>query len=910
MRAVFKKFLSIITHAQVLVVILAFTLMVFFSYNFMSGIERKNLIKDADNVILNAQTIIEADLLESEITLGVTAENIRNMILNGSDPDDIHEYIKHTTAYLTVDKHLNSKAIDLYGFFYVFDGIYLSGINRIRPGDNEPHTYSWYNAAVEAAGEIRYTEPYVDAFTGKVATTFFRGIYSNDGSLLGFVCLDVTLDRIWDTVVSKKITEDSYGILMDRNFNVTAHPNPAYIGVHLSKMNDGEAILEELEKTSVIMERKATDYRGNPSVLFVRILNNGWYLAIIEYTKSYYQSVNDIGLILIILGIIFAAALSVILLSMVSAKKKAEERTRLMLDTVPLCADFWDKNFNIIDCNQEAINLFDLSSKNEYLKRFHELSPEYQPDGTLSAQRSNEELKKAFDEGYTRFDWMHKKLNGELIPSEITLIRVKYRNEDIVCGYIRDLRDINTIMEKMREADERAMIMLDAAPIGVTMWDENINLVDFNYEAARVVGIHSKEEYRQRFAETTPEFQADGRKSVDVLMEFLTTAIKKGSNHTIWNHKSVDGEVIPFDAQAVRLVLREDPVVVVYCHDLRELNVAIDKMREADECRQAIFDTTPLGSFMIDNSFKVLECNQEILRLFELSDKKEYLENFFEFSPEYQLDGKMSRGKLVEIINNTFKDGYYRFDWLFRKLNGELIPCEMTLVRVMFRNEEVVCGYIRDLRELRSMMAKIREADECAQVLFDNTPLSCFMLDKNLKLIECNQEIVKMFGLTDKKEFIDQMFDFYPKYQPSGIESGEQIYKYIDEAFEEGFCRFEFMHQKLDGEQIPTEVSLVRVKFKGEYAVAGYVRDLREIKVMFAEMRRAEIAEESSKAKSEFLAKMSHEIRTPMNAILGITEIQLQDSALPLVTKEALERIYNSGDLLLGIINDILTCPK
>jgi len=55
---------------------------------------------------------------------------------------------------------------------------------------------------------------------------------------------------------------------------------------------------------------------------------------------------------------------------------------------------------------------------------------------------------------------------------------------------------------------------------------------------------------------------------------------------------------------------------------------------------------------------------------------------------------------------------------------------------------------------------------------------------------------------------------------------------------------------------------------------------------------------------------MSHEIRTPMNAILGITEIQLQDNSLGQVTKDALERIYNSADLLLGIINDILDLSK
>jgi CheY-like chemotaxis protein/nitrogen-specific signal transduction histidine kinase/ABC-type amino acid transport substrate-binding protein len=71
-----------------------------------------------------------------------------------------------------------------------------------------------------------------------------------------------------------------------------------------------------------------------------------------------------------------------------------------------------------------------------------------------------------------------------------------------------------------------------------------------------------------------------------------------------------------------------------------------------------------------------------------------------------------------------------------------------------------------------------------------------------------------------------------------------------------------------------------------------------------------EFAERSSRYKSEFLATVSHEIRTPMNAILGITEIQLQNENLPQDTQEALAKIYDSGYLLLGIINDILDLSK
>jgi signal transduction histidine kinase/DNA-binding response OmpR family regulator len=71
-----------------------------------------------------------------------------------------------------------------------------------------------------------------------------------------------------------------------------------------------------------------------------------------------------------------------------------------------------------------------------------------------------------------------------------------------------------------------------------------------------------------------------------------------------------------------------------------------------------------------------------------------------------------------------------------------------------------------------------------------------------------------------------------------------------------------------------------------------------------------EAAEAANRAKSAFLATMSHEIRTPLNAIIGLSEIELQKQSKRNDSRLNLEKIYNAGAILLGIINDVLDISK
>lgn len=71
-----------------------------------------------------------------------------------------------------------------------------------------------------------------------------------------------------------------------------------------------------------------------------------------------------------------------------------------------------------------------------------------------------------------------------------------------------------------------------------------------------------------------------------------------------------------------------------------------------------------------------------------------------------------------------------------------------------------------------------------------------------------------------------------------------------------------------------------------------------------------EAADAANRAKSEFLANMSHELRTPLNAILGFTQLMQRDSSLTADHQRSVEIVNQSGEHLLGLINDVLEMSK
>jgi len=327
MSSIFEKSKTLISvRAQMVVVVISFAVMGVLSFFFATGIERKHLLRDAENALAFTESEIIASLLEPETFLSGYSETVRNMILSGEKTETIAFYTQSITNYTLKDHDRMAGFMTLYGFL---KGEYISGRNWELPDGFVPQERLWYKDAVEADGKITLSEPYIDAITGNSILTFSRHLTDDDGNSLGVVCLDLELDKIFNYAIDISLTESSYGVLLNNELQVIAHREPYIIGESLYNINSGlSELANELMQGINVYERKVKNYMYENSIVFFKKIKLGWWLGIVIPVNEYYKNVNQMAMFLIVLGSMLSALLCFMLYQINQAKKKSDLRTQ------------------------------------------------------------------------------------------------------------------------------------------------------------------------------------------------------------------------------------------------------------------------------------------------------------------------------------------------------------------------------------------------------------------------------------------------------------------------------------------------------------------------------------------------------------------------------------------------------
>ena len=257
-----------------------------------------------------------------------------------------------------------------------------------------------------------------------------------------------------------------------------------------------------------------------------------------------------------------------------------------------------------------------------------------------------------------------------------------------------------------------------------------------------------------------------------------------------------------------------------------------------------------------------------------------------EFCPIYKLKVDPNTSVVWDELNTVTGRLYHNTDKLIPWTGGKMAHLQ----------------YSQDITDIRQAQDKVLRLSG----MIESTPQTVTFMNEQGECIYCNPAAQRVTGY-DEAEILGTA------YMENHLFNDKDLLRLQNEVFPtvaaEGQCDFTMEMRLKDG-------SIRLMQFcafllSGEEGGMGSIAlDITETHRMEQALIEAkEIAEETTRAKSDFLSRMSHEMRTPMNAIIGMTNIAKLSQSWER-REYCLDKIEGASKHLLGVINDILDMSK
>lgn len=148
--------------------------------------------------------------------------------------------------------------------------------------------------------------------------------------------------------------------------------------------------------------------------------------------------------------------------------------------------------------------------------------------------------------------------------------------------------------------------------------------------------------------------------------------------------------------------------------------------------------------------------------------------------------------------------------------------------RMWSHEEQSFAHAIADIVSQIEIISALAESRQHYQKVFDASADAMILL--GTRLVDCNDAAVRMFGSPREVLYQSHPSDFWPPLQANGKSSIEMAAQHFRSSRLDRASRFEWLHQRLDGSQFPSEVDLTKVLIKGKPHYLICVRDLTQRK--------------------------------------------------------------------------------
>ncbi|HXS68262.1 MAG TPA: PAS domain S-box protein, partial [Candidatus Polarisedimenticolia bacterium] len=557
-----------------------------------------------------------------------------------------------------------------------------------------------------------------------------------------------------------------------------------------------------------------------------------------------------------------------------------------------------------------------------------DVSPEFQPGGITSAQRSADIVELVQREKTHRFEWIIRRRDGRDVPVEVSATAVIMGGKNVNVVIARDiserkkaeceLLELTQVLERrvtertaeLSASEARFRALVEHAPEAIVVYSADHGHFLFgNQHACDLFGVPMSKLAELTPVDVSPEFQPGGRRTSDLAAEKIREVLSGGMAVFDWTHQHSDGRLIPAEVRLLRLPAEGQNLIRASVIDNSERKRAELALRESEEKFRALFEGSSLGVVLHDEN-ELLEVNSAAVRIMRRKSPHELIGRHpGSFAPALQPNGRRSEELAREYIGECMKSGSARFEWTASGPDGQEIPLEVALARIQWSGRQVIQAFITDITERKRARAALAESEARFSAAFQASPAFIGILRiSNEKYVLANDAYLNWLNLP-LEEVVGR----------SCLELGIWEDTAERDAVLEDMRRLGTIRQRecrwknRRGDRFTILLSADTIRLNNTPHMLSMALDITQRKRAEEELLKTlEREKELSQLKSNFVSMVSHEFRTPLGIIQSSGEL-LRDFYAKMYTgerEEQLESIVRNTRRMAAIMEEILVLSR
>lgn len=385
-----------------------------------------------------------------------------------------------------------------------------------------------------------------------------------------------------------------------------------------------------------------------------------------------------------------------------------------------------------LEINKAAIAMLGYNNINELANATPaSLSPEKQPDGSLSIEKTAKLIREAEEKGSNSFEWFHLRKNGSIFPVEVTLTAIGTPEGRVIYATWMDLAERKKNEEQVKKSEEAYRTLAENLP-GLVFrchLEKGHNMQLFNNMLTPLTGYTEQELMKDGLCTIEPIIHPDDKQMVMDTMKESVYYNKPFRMEYRIIHKTGQIKYLSHRGRPIYDDLGKALYIDGVFFDVTDTKQTEARLTENEARFKILFEVSPSPIFIESLEGKIIDCNSAAAKLFGYSRDEMLRLNTTDLVPP------QVAAAFPDLVKMVLEKGDFFIESQNKKKNGELFPAEVRIKAIEVNGQKMVLVSVQDITGRKLTEEKTKE--ELAALSMISTAAT----GRELKMIDMEKEV-------------------------------------------------------------------------------------------------------------------------------------------------------------------------